>query len=368
MRYAINALFVRWGVNAGTETYLTNIVKPWYDSAPYDCEFILYCNELPPWWRGNRTWFKAVVLRRAKHLGWRLIYEQLWLPWVACAQFDRLFSPGYVGSACLKKKQVVTVHDAFAWLHPAEAGRLRSLYWRTFIPLPLRGGNSLITVSSSTARDLQRFFRIDEKYLHVIHEAGSHLSAVGEDGAILDRLALQTGGYFHCVGFFKNIKNPHNILNAYHSYRATVGNDLAKKLVLVGHVGGAAGQKIADEASRIPGVVLAGRLQDAALADLYRGSAALVFASVYEGFGIPILEAQELGCPVITSRCSSMPEVAGDGAILVDPNSISDIAAALLHVSKPEVADDLMARGKINYQKFSWQTASDMTLQVLREA
>ncbi|MBX5180752.1 glycosyltransferase family 4 protein [Rhizobium lentis] len=367
MKYAINALFVRWGVNAGTETYVTNIVRPWYESKPSGCEFLFYCNQLPPWWKGDRPWFRAIVLKSAKRVGWRIFYEQLWLPLVGLISFDALFAPGYVGSALLQKPQAITVHDAFAWLYPGEIGLLRSLYWRMFIPLSLQSRNSLITVSASTATDLKRFCNIDSQTLHVIHEAGSHLSEINEGGTILERLGLEPGKYFHCVGFFKRIKNPYTILNAYRSYCAAAGSNSANKLVLVGHVGNSVGQEIADFASKIPGVILAGRLTDESLSDLYRNSAALIFASLYEGFGIPILEAQELGCPVITSRSSSMPEVAGDGALLVNERSVSDVAAALSKISEKTEAETLIRKGKVNYQKFSWQKASDMTLDVLRK-
>ncbi|WP_186007846.1 glycosyltransferase family 4 protein [Rhizobium etli] len=367
MRYAINALFVRWGINAGTETYVTNIVRPWYENQPSGgCEFIFYCNQLPPWWKGDRPWFRAVILQRAKRVGWRIFYEQLWLPLVGLSSFDALFAPGYVGSALLKKRQVITVHDAFAWLYPGEIGLLRSLYWRVFIPLSLRSRNSLITVSASTAADLKRLCHIDHQQIYVIHEAGSHLSAMNEGGAILERLGLEAGKYFHCVGFFKKIKNPYTILKAYRAYCAALGNNSPNKLVLVGHVGNGVGQEIAEYASKIPGVILAGRLPDASLSDIYRNSAALVFASLYEGFGIPILEAQELGCPVITSQSSSMPEVAGDGALFVDQNSASDIATALSKISEKAEAEALVGKGKLNYEKFSWQKASNMTLDVLR--
>jgi glycosyltransferase involved in cell wall biosynthesis len=91
----------------------------------------------------------------------------------------------------------------------------------------------------------------------------------------------------------------------------------------------------------------------------------LVFPSLYEGFGIPILEAQGLGCPVVTSSLSSMPEVVGSGGILVDPTSVSDIAKAMFQIENPEIAEQLVTLGYRNQDFYSWDRVSRETLEVL---
>ena len=118
LHIGINSLHIKWGVNAGTETYLTNIVKPWYGNQIQDLSFTLYCNQLPPWWRGDKTFFKIKLLPKAKVLLGRIFLEQLVLPLGAYRKLDVLFCPGYVGSIVFCKQQVITIHDGFAWRYP----------------------------------------------------------------------------------------------------------------------------------------------------------------------------------------------------------------------------------------------------------
>ncbi|QQS23424.1 glycosyltransferase [bacterium] len=96
---------------------------------------------------------------------------------------------------------------------------------------------------------------------------------------------------------------------------------------------------------------------------LIRNSAAMYFASFYEGFGLPILEAQSLAVPVITSNTTSMPEVAGEGAILVDPNDIKDLEEAIARVLQPEASAALIRAGQSNITRFSWEQAAQILLQ-----
>ena len=194
--------------------------------------------------------------------------------------------------------------------------------------------------------------------------SGAHLKDVASDVGILEEVGLAPKSYFHCVGFFKDIKNPWRILQAYRKYVKTSTSDECKQLVLVGRAQGKKGMSILEEARSIPNVVVAGRVDDQQLAAIYQGSAGLIFPSLYEGFGIPILEAQSFGCPVITSNVSSMPEVAGDGAVLVDPHSMEAIYRAMRDINNG-VPADLVKQGKMNLSRFSWETSSHETLDLI---
>lgn len=362
----INGLYVKWGVNAGTETYFTNIVRPWYESTQQDWTFTLYCNQLPPWWNGNRAFFKAEVHHAASKLPGRFALEQLILPSTSFRHLGVLFSPGYICSLLACKQQIVTIHDGFAWHYPAEIGWLRSLYWRTFIPLSTKVAARVVAVSDSTANDVSQFCKVRRSKIKVIYEAGGHLEAVHPSREVLERLELRPHQYFHCVGFFKEIKNPWRILEAYKRYVGTTPANERKKLVLVGHAGGKSGQRILAAARSMPGVIIAGRISDEELAAIYKVSAGLVFPSLYEGFGIPILEAQSFGCPVVTSNISSMPEVAGDGALVVDPFSVEDISRAICDLGRA-APTGLGRVGTKNLERFSWQKASDETLTLIKQ-
>ena len=366
LQIGINGLHIRWGKNAGTETYLTNIIKPWYDNKSRDLTFVLYCNQLPPWWDGEKSFFKAELHPMAATLPGRLFLEQIVLPLAAYRKLDLLFCPGYVGSIAFRKSQIITIHDGFAWRYPLEIGRMRGLYWRTAIRHSAKRAARLIAVSQSTADDVAKFCQVSSSKISVILEAGGHLKEIIANKNIIQELGLSHKSYFHCVGIFKEIKNPWRLFEAYMRYVETRSPNEYKQLVLVGHAEGKRGNEILEAARDIPNVIIAGRVDDNQLAAIYEGSAGLIFPSLYEGFGIPILEAQSFDCPVITSNNSSMPEVGGEGAILVNPYSVNSICRAI-HALSNGTAQVLIEKGRSNLTRFSWKSTSDQTLELIRD-
>jgi glycosyltransferase involved in cell wall biosynthesis len=370
MKIAINALHIKWGVNGGTETYLTNIILPWYEDESSSHEFLLICSSQPPWWRGDKHNFSIKILPRAANLLFRFIYEQIYFPVFLPTRVECLFSPGYIASVLLRMRQVVTVHDCFAWVFPSEIGYMRSIYWRGFIPLSIRCASRVIAVSKHTADDLHKYCGVPYSRVNVILEGGDHLlsQAVSEadliDNDFLRANGLKTGRYFLCVGFFKKIKNPYNILAAFIEFKKnTLAGDI--KLALVGDVEGL-GYEFSAYIKSIPDIICLNRISDLNLISLYKNSLGLVFCSLYEGFGLPILEAQSLGLPVVVSNNSAMPEIAGEGALIVNESDYSEIADAMFKI----LSEDntlLIEHGYLNVKKYSWARASSCTLSLLTE-
>jgi glycosyltransferase involved in cell wall biosynthesis len=155
-----------------------------------------------------------------------------------------------------------------------------------------------------------------------------------------------------------------NLIQGFHRFLKT--ND-SFRLVISGSKGW-----LSDEIYKLPAdlkisgkVIFTGRISDQEARVLYGNASAFTYPSLYEGFGIPILEAFAANCPVITSNTSSMPEVAGDAAILVDPKSVPQIAAAMERILDRGVSSKLIKKGHIQLQKFSWSKAAAKTLKVL---
>ena len=146
--------------------------------------------------------------------------------------------------------------------------------------------------------------------------------------------------------------------------------DLPHQLVLLGHA--PAGMDFAAEAAqqRLVGrVVATGYVPDADIAPLLQGASVFAFPSLYEGFGLPVLDAQQAGIPVICSTAASLPEVAGDGAVLFDPQSVEEMRDALRAcVTDPALRESLTARGHANAARFSWEKTARQTLAVYAKA
>jgi glycosyltransferase involved in cell wall biosynthesis len=169
--------------------------------------------------------------------------------------------------------------------------------------------------------------------------------------------------YFLCVSNRRGHKNEAGLLKAFAA--VVVGNDV--KLVLTGRPSPEVEAIIQEEelASR---VVFTGLVPEDELPALYRGAIALVFPSFYEGFGLPVVEAMACGTPVITSDVTSLPEVAGGAALLVDPHSVQDIAAAMRRIlTEPELGKELARKGVEQAKKFSWDDVAARIKTVLRE-
>ena len=176
------------------------------------------------------------------------------------------------------------------------------------------------------------------------------------------------GQFFLSVGVLAPQKNLERLLRAFAQVR-----DGTTRLVLAGRPAGAYADAILRPLTRTLGVeehvVFAGATDDEALCALYHAAVALVYPSLADGFGLPIVEAMACGCPVITSNVSSMPEVAGDAALLVDPRAVAALAGALEHLlAAPAVRADLAARGRARAALFTWDEAARQTLRCYGEA
>jgi glycosyltransferase involved in cell wall biosynthesis len=261
------------------------------------------------------------------------------------------------------QRLVVTVHDLAFRLFP-------SMYppaWRTLFRAGMRRAvrlaDALIADSRNTATDLVRLARADPERIHVVPLAGSLPVAEADPEPILQRLKIPRP-YVLFVGTLEPRKNLVRLVRAYRR----VALRLPHALVLAGPVGWRSQRLHAELAVRGPGrVVLTGPLGPAELDAVYRGADALCYPSLYEGFGLPIVEAMGRGVPTITSKVSSMPEVAGEAAVLVDPRSIREIAAGLDRVLTDRgQAHRLAAMGRERARLFTWDRTARMTLEVFK--
>ncbi len=303
-----------------------------------------------------------------------MVWEQSLLKrMVRRAGVDVLFNPANVAPLNPPVPSVVTIHDLAFLLFPEYFSRTFALYYRKLIPRIAAQARHVITDSESTRNDLMSAYGLPPEKITVIPLGVSpafrrripkaELETVRRRHNLPDR-------FFLSISSLEPRKNLRTLLEAYRHLPGAVKEQ--QGLVLVG-----AGNRIfADpELSRQIGnidpdrVAVPGYVPTEDLPAIYRMSTALVFPSLYEGFGLPVLEAMAASTPVITSNRSSLPEVAGHAAVLIEPESIEELAAAMELIALDSGTRNLLVeRGKKRASLFSWEKTARLTLDVLRQA
>ena len=225
----------------------------------------------------------------------------------------------------------------------------------------------VIAISRATADDLQVAYAIDRRKIDVIYEAT--VPATDVDAGASQLGMHLPGSYALFVGTIQPRKNLVRLAQAY--AQLVKSHSVPWDLVIAGGRGWLSGEVVAAiEALGLPDRIhLLGYVPESQLPPLLNGAQLFCFVSLYEGFGLPILEAQAAGVPVMTANNSSLPEVAGDAAILVDPTDVDAIAEAMLRLSSDEaLRQQLIVAGRANVARFSWQKAARETLAVLLKA
>ena len=371
MRIGINALYVIPGQNGGTETYLMGIMRELLALSSGRHEFFVYCNSsaaptLSAAFEGA-TMVPCAVSGASRIA--RVLYEQLWLPrLVKRDAIDVLHSPGFVLPLAATCRHVLTVHDFFHERYPAWLSPLKRAYWRLLIPPSIRKADRVIVVSEAVKTELERYFP-DAMGKSVVTHEGSKFSDTTRGAPCAHISSHSATPYFFWVGTLAKHKNLGTMIRAFRLFKEAHGG--AHRLVLAGGVGQNIKPALMDATEREdlarvePWITWAGRVSDAELATLYQGALSLIFLSLYEGFGLPVLEAMSLGCPVITSARGSLGEVAGDAALLIDePTDAAATCQAMSRIAFDiEVREKLITKGLARSEEFTFAKAAQLTLE-----
>ena len=350
----------------GIGTYVRELVQALAaaDGAP---ELTLFHSSFPG--RRAEAWMDRFPIHELPHgirrlyLEWALVGRPPLPGELAAMHLVHAPSPVALPPAGPGQRLVVTVHDLAFRVYP----RLFPAVWRNLFRAGIRravaNADAIVTVSEHTARDLVAFTRADPNRVHVIPLAASLPETAAEPAEVIERLKVPRR-YLLFVGVLEPRKNLVRLVRAYR--RAVAAGALPHALVLAGPMGWHSRPLLREVATAGPGdVVLTGRVEARELDALYRGAAAFAYPSLYEGFGLPVLEAMVRGIPVVTSAVSSLPEVAGDAALLVDPRSTAQLAEAVERVlAEEDFATRLSAAGRARAAAFSWERTARMTLQV----
>jgi len=350
------AIDARKLLDFGIGTYIRNILVQ-LDRHDRDLEYVVLC--------------RTRDLDRARALAPRFrivaedaepysIGEQVRIPIrLAREKVSLVHEPHYVLPPATRCRSVVTIHDCIHLMFPQYLpNRLGYVYARASMWTATRQAARVLTVSEASKRDILRFFDIPAEKVQVIPNAIDERFLIPPDEATTDRVRQRyqlDHPFVLYVGNIKPHKNLERLIDAFSQVRADGPDGL--KLVVVG-----------DDVSKYPSlrqmvhrhkldkhVRFLGFQPQETLASFYRLANAFVFPSLYEGFGLPPLEAMACGTPVVTSNVSSLPEVAGDAALLVDPYDAEAIADGLRRVLGDEaLRRELVAKGAERVRQFSW--------------
>jgi glycosyltransferase involved in cell wall biosynthesis len=303
------------------------------------------------------TW-QSVPLRHAPERVW----EQLLLPLALRRhRVDVFHWPSGAGGLLLRPlagcRVVVTVHDLIPLVFPEY---FRSAMHRRYFHFLLglsRRADAVITVSEASKNDLVMRGRFDPSKITVIGEAVDRELVAQE----LPAPTLRERPYLLAMGAGEPRKNVARVIEAFEQ----VAGSIPHELLVVGAPW--RGRDITiPPGGRVRGL---GAVTNAQLRELYAGATALIYPSLYEGFGLPVLEAMAGGTPVVTSEAGSLREIAGPAALYVDPRDRRSIASAIVElVSNPQKRDALVAAGRARVRQFSWQTAARQTIEVYKRA
>jgi len=363
-------------VSGGVEFYIRNLLDALF-KIDRSNQYVLFTNQDNHCTfsdgQPNVQWVLCGVGARPQ---WkRVTWEQLILPSFAKKyRLDLLHSPTYTWPVCSGVPGVVTIHDMLYRVYPETIPRAKLTFWKAFVPWSARRCHKILTISESSKRDIVRYLRVPLEKVTVTPlaldrrlDTGMQPSADEIEG-VCAKYEIRRP-YLLDVGGVVRHKNPVSLVKALSILRErTATKEL--RLVFTGNDYGSteeirsyANSSGLEEAVRLPGYVAR---ED--LPALYAGAFAYVTPSLFEGFGLTVLEAMAFCTPVVVSDRASLPEVAGDAALTVDPERSDLIADAIYRIATdPELRQDLINRGRRRVEEFSWERTARLTLEAYRE-
>ena len=373
MRLGIS-LFGVDGGRSGISRYVISLLREMVDLEPsiqFDLVGFDADRELFPVERSNVAWISAGVVEPGALTS--NLQHQVWLPALALRRrWDGLFLPAANRRALIWAPcpTLGTIHDLSSLHVEGKYDRVRTLYIKHVLPFLSRRLTSIVAVSESTATDVIRYTGVASDRVTVVPNAVDHdtfFPTAKEEAR--GRVARWVGNRPYAL-YLSRIEHPGKnhvrLIRAYERLRAA--GAITQRLVFCGGDwnGSEEVHRYVEASDYAADIVFTGFVPSEYLRDLYCAADAMVFPSLFEGFGLPILEAMACGIPVACSDVSSMPEVAGTAAVLFDPSSEEDIARAVSSLlTDHDCRAALRRRGMEQSRGFTWENSASQTLQAL---
>lgn len=361
--------FRRGGISQYTYYLLKNLIRLDNKNQYYLFNFTKSSYEWDTF-RGN---VREIVLRFPQRIGLKCFWENLLVPFAAWKyDINIWFSPDFFVPKSLRIPCLVTIHDLIFMRYYDPSSRY-SLQMQAKVAYAIKHAARIIVTSHFTSEDISKVFPYEKENVSVIHLAADERFYPIKDRFLLTSVLSRYGIDFPYILFVGETSHRKNIVGLLRAFRILKdkGRLCGQKLLIVGKRTSNT-DEILQEISEIKlseEVFFTGYIPDEDLPFIYNGADVFVFPSLYEGFGIPILEAMSCQVPVVASNVTSIPEVAGNGALLCDPYDIDDIADKIDQIVNKRIdIDELNKEAMSQVSKFSWVKTARETIDILELA
>lgn len=354
MNIGIDATIVRGDRITGIERYVIELINNLAKINHTD-NFEIFCH------RKGTKYFDSLTQNftiKVSPFMDRILTEQLWLPIVIQkSSIDLIHITNLAPSYLIRKRSVITVHDAVPWRYRDTLSKGMKYYSEPILKKFLKYRHpNIITVSDFSKKEISSILKINENKIHTIYNGkNKKFSTVGS--GFIKKVKNRYGiydDYLITIGTIEPRKNLQNLIHAFEK----ISKKTSLKMVIVGRNGWQKDLEISENLNKR--VIFTGFISDADLVPLIAGAIAFLFPSIYEGFGLPLIEAQSCGTPCIVSKESSLPEIAGKSAIYFDPFNINSISKAIENtINNPDLLNLLCTKGINNSKKYSWEKCAE---------
>jgi len=345
----------------GVSVYALNLLHYFKKQANKDLCFKVFLKSKQLFDLPDETpYFKYVVVKA------KFLWSQIFLP-IRLYQkrdIDIFFSPAHYGPRFLPVPLIVTIHDLSYIYYPDEFLKKDLYQLKNWTKYSVKKAHHVIAVSKTTKKDLIDIYQLPEEKVTVVYNGYEKYPEVSRSKLKVKRLDHP---YILYVGTLQPRKNIIGLIKAFQKINQIYPQF---ELIIAGRKGWLY-QKIFDTVAELGlenAVFFTDFISDPQLVYLYQNAFCLVMPSLYEGFGLPVLEAMSFGCPVICSFASSLPEIGGDACFYFDPTNINDLVEKILKLkNSPTMRKEMIKKGRERVKQFSWEACAEKTLEIIKD-
>lgn len=367
MRFAIDARGINLYKGTGIGTYTENLLKNMLDLDHENYYHIYWSGDNYESFTRSNT---KVIMASKKH---HRFFEQYYFPDNTKSENINLFHIPQNGigiSEYTDCKKIVTIHDLIPYVMPETVGKGYLTKFLRELPKVMELSDGIITVSEWSKKDILKFFPIDENKVFVTPLAADKKYTQLDKEKCRFELKNKyniSKPFILYIGGFSPRKNVKALLIAFSQVFSKLNHEYELVIVGANRDDGSCLSKMSNSLDVASNIIFTGYVPESDLPILYNGCDVFAYPSLYEGFGLPPLEAMSCGTPVITSNISSIPEVVGDGGILIDPFNTASLMEALeMVINDDSMRNDLIKKALLRIEQFSWKKTAEKTIDIYK--